>query len=250
MTESSLRPHHARMRGVVTGAGSGIGRSCVELFSRHSILVEAWDLQPEHRLESDGLSEVTRRTVDVTDEDSVRTAAAAAMAEGDIDFLVNSAGMFLLDELATVPIPEVKTLFDVNVVGTSIVTQSLLPALQASRGSVVNIASTVAIRSSASNSHYSASKAAVAHLTRCWARELAPRVRVNAVAPGPTNTPLFRTAGMTDTEESAMLASRAAANPMGRLGQPDEIADWIGRFAVEASWITGAVLPIDGGMSL
>ncbi|MEB3371741.1 SDR family NAD(P)-dependent oxidoreductase [Saccharopolyspora mangrovi] len=237
--------------GVVTGAGSGLGRASAELLLDHGVRVAGWDIS------DDGLTWLSRResarttVVDVTDAAQVAAAADEVRGTwGRVDFLVNSAGIFVLGSLADVEATDVRRLFDINVTGTTLVTQSLLPDLIAARGAVVNLSSTVALKASVSNAHYAASKAAVAQLTRCWALELAPHgVRVNAVAPGPTNTPLFATAGMDSATTEAFLAQRASTIPLGRTGEPVEVARWITRF-IDDEWITGHVLPVDGGTSI
>ncbi|MEU6265567.1 SDR family NAD(P)-dependent oxidoreductase [Saccharopolyspora shandongensis] len=237
--------------GVVTGAGSGLGRATAELLLEHGARVAGWDIS------GDGLNWLSDRestvtsVVDVTDPAQVAAAAdEVRSALGRVDFLVNSAGVFLLGSLADIEPAAVRRLFDINVTGTTLVTQALLPDLIAAMGAVVNLSSTVALRASASNAHYAASKAAVAQLTRCWALELAPHgVRVNAVAPGPTNTPLFATAGMDPAVTEAFLAQRAATIPLRRTGEPAEVARWITRF-IDDEWVTGHVLPVDGGTSI
>ena len=99
--------------------------------------------------------------------------------------------------------------------------------------------------------HYAASKAALAQLTRCWALELGPEgIRVNAIAPGPIRTSLFRNAGMTEAQENELLDTRTATLPLRRAGTPEEAAIWIARLALEDNWTTGAIIPVDGGMSL
>ncbi|TQC45746.1 SDR family oxidoreductase [Rhodococcus sp. WS4] len=252
MSTPLLSPRRERLSGVITGAGSGIGRACLELFLAHGARVDAWDRSPETLADLSGRDEVTARIVDITDTASVASAAAAATeAWGEIDFVVNCAGAFLVGPLADVSADAVRKLFDLNVLGTTLVTQSLLPALIVSKGAVVNVASSVAIKATPSNSHYAASKAAVAQLTRCWALELGPQgVRVNSVAPGPTTTAIYQSAGMSAEQEATLLRDRAATIPLRRVGEPVETARWIARFALEDDWTTGTVLPIDGGMSL
>ncbi|WP_138998852.1 SDR family NAD(P)-dependent oxidoreductase [Rhodococcus zopfii] len=240
------------LRGVITGAGSGIGRACLDLFLAHGARVDAWDRSPDALADLSGQGNIATRVVDITDAESVATAASEATESwGGIDFVVNCAGAFLVGPLAEVPVDAVRKVFDVNVLGTTVVTQALLPALVASQGAIVNVASSVALKATPSNSHYAASKAAVAHLTRCWALELGPQgVRVNAVAPGPTTTTIYQSAGMSAEQESTLLRERAATIPLRRVGEPVETARWIARFALEDDWTTGTVLPIDGGMSL
>ncbi|MQA07868.1 MAG: SDR family oxidoreductase [Pseudonocardiaceae bacterium] len=236
---------------VVTGAGSGLGRATAERLLAQGMRVAGWDIS------QDGLEWLSQHpsastaAVDVTDPEQVGAATEQVRsAWGRVDCLVNSAGIFLVGPLAEVETSAVRALFDVNVLGTTLVTQALMPDLIASRGAVVNLSSTVALRATASNSHYAASKAAVAQLTRCWALELAPHgVRVNALAPGPTNTAIYTSAGIEPADVAALLADRAARIPMGRAGDPTEIALWVVRL-IDDEWVTGHVIPVDGGMSI
>lgn len=238
--------------GVVTGAGSGIGRATAKHLLGQGARVAGWDLG------RDGLAWMADHPdglacqVDVTNEAAVAEAAARVREVwGRVDFVVNSAGVFLVGSLADVGAAEIRNLFDINVTGTTLVTQALLPELITAGGAVINLSSTVGVRASVSNAHYAASKAAVAHLTRCWALELAEHgVRVNAVAPGPTETAIFTTAGMDPAAVEQLLTGRADGIPLGRTGNPDEIAIGITRLLTDTSWMSGQVLAIDGGMSL
>ena len=237
--------------GVVTGAGSGIGRACTNLLAECGVRVVAWDRDESSLRTFRNTALVDVAAVDVTDADSVAAAAIEAAQNGPVDFLVNCAGVFLVGALDEVNADEMRKVFEVNVIGTSLVTQALLGSLRQRGGAVVNVASAVALCATASNSHYAASKAAVVHLTRCWAVELGPAgIRVNCVAPGPVSTSIYRSAGMTDQEQSALLEARASTIPLRRVGEPDDIALWIKRFALDDAWTTGAVLAVDGGMSL
>ncbi|MDI2030162.1 SDR family oxidoreductase [Saccharopolyspora sp. TS4A08] len=237
--------------GVVTGAGSGLGRATAELLLERGARVAGWDVSEDGVKWLSDTGSGLAAVVDVTDPDQVAAAAQEVReAWGPVDFLVNSAGVFVLGSLAEIEPAEVRRLFDINVIGTTLVTQALLPDLIATGGAVINLSSTVALKPSVSNAHYAASKAAIAQLTRCWALELAPRgVRVNAVAPGPTNTPLFAAAGMDPAAAEEFLAQRASTIPLGRTGEPAEVARWITRF-IDDEWVTGHVLPVDGGTSI
>lgn len=240
------------LAGVVTGAGSGIGRAVAERFLAGGADVSGWDR------DADALAPLADRgathtaAVDVRDADGAARAAREVTERfGRVDFLVNSAGLFLRGALADTETASARRLFDVNVLGTALVTQALLEPLTRARGAVVNVSSTVALRPSASNALYAASKAAVAQLTRCWAVELADRgIRVNAVAPGPTPTNLFAVAGMDRDRAESFLRERAAQIPLGRIGTVEEIALWISRLAARDEWTTGQVVAVDGGMSL
>ncbi|GGG29887.1 ketoreductase [Rhodococcoides trifolii] len=237
--------------GIVTGAGSGIGQACVRMLVASGTPVLAWDRDSDSLQQYASDPMVTTARVDVTDVESIRTAAASPERREPIRFLINCAGAFLVGPLASVTPSQVRMLFDVNVVGTTLVTQALLGELRQSKGAVVNVASSVALKATASNAHYAASKAAVAHLTRCWAMELGPDgVRVNCVAPGPTATAIYAAAGMSEAEQETLLTQRTASIPLRRIGRVEDSATWILRLAVDDLWTTGAVVPVDGGMSL
>lgn len=241
----------AEFAGVITGAGSGIGRATAEKLLTDGARVAAWDRDPDALGRFADHPAAIDVTVDVTDPEQVAAAVEQSRgAWGRIDFLVNSAGVFLVGPLDEVAPSAVRALFDINVIGTTVVTQALLPDLVAARGAIVNLSSTVGLRATGSNSHYAASKAAIAHLTRCWALELAEHgVRVNAVAPGPTPTGIYSAAGMDQPAVDRLLAARADDIPLGRVGDPAEIALWISRLLAD-EWVTGHVLPVDGGMSI
>ena len=136
--------------------------------------------------------------------------------------------------------------------GLSFVTQAALSALKESRGTVVNISSAAGHKAVPGGSHYGATKAAVESLTRSWALELAPAgVRVNAIAPGPVETPVFEKAGIPEAAIPTVKAAFVAQVPLGRIASTGEIARWIVGIAdPEVTWITGQVFSVDGGMSL
>lgn len=236
--------------GIVTGAASGIGAAVVEQLLAAGASVAAWDLAADRSPDATGRR--FDQCVDVCDADRVGEAVSAAAERfGRLDYVVNCAGIYLVASLAEATARDVRRLFDVNVLGTTIVTQAALPHLEAARGSVVNVASTVATKPTMSNAHYAASKAAVAQLTRCWALELGHRgVRVNAVSPGPTRTNIYASAGMDERAVENLLGTRTAQIPLGRAGTPDEVARWICRLAVADEWVTGEVIAVDGGLAV
>jgi NAD(P)-dependent dehydrogenase (short-subunit alcohol dehydrogenase family) len=146
----------------------------------------------------------------------------------------------------------VAELFHTNVFAPVYLTQAAVPQLRATGGSVVNVSSAVAQRpSGVGASIYGASKAALDYLTRSWALELAEHgIRVNAVAPGPTDT-LIRAPGVSVAENELRKKAQGEGLPLRRLGQPDEVARWIHLLAEPASsWVTGQVIAVDGGMAV
>jgi NAD(P)-dependent dehydrogenase (short-subunit alcohol dehydrogenase family) len=146
----------------------------------------------------------------------------------------------------------VTRIFATNVLGPTMLVQAALPHLERSRGAVINISSTYGHKAAPLISHYAASKAALEHLTRCWALELAARgIRVNAVAPGPTETEALASFGLSRSEVEEIQRRETEMIPLGRRGVTEEIARWIVRLASpEEDWITGQVIAVDGGLSL
>lgn len=231
---------------VVTGAASGIGRSTVCAFADRGAEVLAVDIDPVG-LEALAGPHITTATADVRRPGEVGKVLGGLPR---IDALANVAGSYAAAGLANSSAELLCDLFDINVTGTTVCTQAALPLLATAHGAVVNVASTVGHRASATASGYAASKAAVEHLTRCWAVELAPRdIRVNAVAPGPVETPILANSGMSAAAIDNQRRAEIRRIPQHRLGSPAEIARWIVALAAPASWITGAILCIDGGLS-
>jgi 3-oxoacyl-[acyl-carrier protein] reductase len=179
----------------------------------------------------------------VRDPDSVGVAVAAVeRALGPVDLLVNNAGVLRHTPFLEIPEEEWRWVFQTNVDGTFHCIRACLPGmLERGRGCIVNVASELALVGEALLVHYSASTAALVGLTKALAREVAHLgVRVNAVAPGPTETRI-----LTEEERSRGYAERL---PMRRLGRPEEIAATVAFLCSdEASWYAGQVLSPNGG---
>ncbi|HVL34074.1 MAG TPA: SDR family oxidoreductase, partial [Burkholderiales bacterium] len=139
-----------------------------------------------------------------------------------------------------------------NLEGTLLATRAFVPLLKAARGAVVNLSSGLARRPIAGVAAYAAAKAGVEGFTRAAAFELGPHgVRVNCIAPSLVRSDIWTSAGMSAERYEAMLEKRAAEYPLGRVGEPEDIAELVA-FLVspQAQWITGAVIPADGGSTL
>ena len=211
---------------VVTGAASGIGRGIAVAFAREGASIVVADMVEESEA-SDVLSSVRECGVpalfvrtDVSDESSVNSMAEEATAEfGRVDILVNNAGIFTESLLENMTVDDWDRVVNTNLRGTFLCTRALInQMLERGDGRIINIASQLGQIGGGAVSHYSASKAGIIGLTKSLAREVSHRgVLVNAIAPGPIETPLLER----ETEE--WRSAKLAELPIGRFGTVDEV---------------------------
>lgn len=239
---------------IVTGAGSGIGRATARAFARAGAHVLGVGRRAGALADTaTGHPAIATHSTDLREEEAADEVVRDAMARwGRIDVVVNNAGVTAAMPLASVTAGRVADLFAINVTAPSLLARAALDQLKVSGGVIVNVSSTFGHRPAAGLAHYGASKAAVEQLTRSWALELAPHhVRVNAVAPGPTESEALTAAGLPDAVIDEIRSHEAARIPLGRRGEPDDVAAWILRLAdTHTSWLTGQVLGVDGGYEL
>lgn len=180
--------------------------------------------------------------------ETAATVNAAITALGGLDVLVNSAGFFEEVKVEDVDQAHYDRTMTTNVAGTFFAMQSALPALRASRGAIVNLASDAGIIGYPRGSVYSASKAAVVNMTRAMVLELAQQVRINCVCPGNVDTDMIQQAAAASGDAAAYLKAAHDRAPMKRMAKPEEVAAAILYLASpEAGFVNGAILSIDGG---
>lgn len=240
---------------LITGGAAGIGRAAALQFAESGAQVVVTGRREAPLLAlAQQHGNITHVLADAgKPEDAARTVAAVIERHGRLDVLVNNAGAGALLPLAEASAAQMREIFEVNVIGPSLLARAALPHLQASRGLILNLSSTFGHKAGAMLSHYGASKAAVEHLTRCWALELAPLgIRVNAVAAGPTETAfLTERMGLSEEQAQAVRQAEAARIPLGRRGEPDDVAHAIVALAgAMGGWITGQVVTADGGLAI
>lgn len=237
---------------VVTGAGRGIGQSIVETLAERQWHVVVCDIDETAAKGVAGQVGGSCAAFDVGDLDQVRHAATTILAEhGTVHALVNNAGWDDVMPFAETDRSFWDRVLRINLLGTIGLTHALLPALCHEAGRIVNISSDAARTGSSGEVVYSAAKAGVLGFTRALAREVARnKVTVNAVCPGPTDTPLNRSVF---ADKPNMLESLKRAIPLGRaydrIGDPRDVAAAVA-FLVseEARWITGQTLSVSGGL--
>ncbi|MFG3496472.1 SDR family NAD(P)-dependent oxidoreductase [Streptomyces sp. NPDC047928] len=241
---------------IVTGGGSGIGRATARAFAERGDNVLVVGRTPEALAETaHGYGTIATLAVDLTDPSAPDTVAKTAGERlGGVDVLVNNAAVAAFGELGRLDRARVEAQVATNLVAPLLLTQALLGALQDASGLVVNVGSAGALgrRAWPGNAVYGATKAALDLLTRTWAVELGPLgVRVVGVAPGVVDTGAGVRAGMSAPEYAGFLDAMGPRVPLRRVGRPDDIAWWIVRLAEpEAGYASGAVLAVDGGLSV
>jgi NAD(P)-dependent dehydrogenase (short-subunit alcohol dehydrogenase family) len=243
---------------MVTGATSGIGRAVANRFASASDCVIAVGRNPlilkevAAEIAAHGAQAETV-ALDVTNEANVGNSFEQAIARaGRLDVLVNAAGHIASGTIENTSLAAWDAMLNVNLRSVFHLMQLAAPHLIKTKGNIVNISSVTGLRSYPGVLAYCVSKAGLDQLTRCAALELAPKgVRVNAVNPGVVVTEIHKRGGMSEADYEKFLEHSKTTHPLGRVGNPSEIADLVFYLASEsAGWITGATYQIDGGRAL
>lgn len=237
---------------VVTGGTSGIGEQVARklVCEGAQVLITGRSLTRGEQLTEDLGNSWRFHRADISHADSADKIMDAANAHfGKIDILINNAAIDHAAGLLTVPEYEIRATFEINTFAAIRMLQAAATKMQAKGGSIINITSRLAVIGVPSMAIYSASKGAMLALTRAAAVELAPlNIRVNAIAPGMTKTPLYDGWLTRQGDPDAVEADEVSKIPLRRLASPEDIAAAAAYLASEdAAYITGISLPVDGG---
>ncbi|HEX7721437.1 MAG TPA: SDR family oxidoreductase [Pyrinomonadaceae bacterium] len=243
---------------MVTGATSGIGRAVARRFASASdrVIAVGRDSAALDEVAADIVrdgGECSAIRCDVTNDADVDKAFESVIGETSrLDVLVNAAGHISTGSIENTSLAAWDAMMNVNLRAVFHLMQLAAPLLIKSKGNIVNISSVTGLRSFPGVLAYCVSKAGLDQLTRCAALELAPKgVRVNAVNPGVVVTEIHKRGGMSEEDYRAFLEHSKTTHPLGRVGDPREIAELVFYLASEnAGWITGATYQIDGGRAL
>jgi len=222
---------------LITGGSNGIGKAIAQRFLDEGAKVIIFDIvKPDY--------DVDFYQVDITKEEEIKKAFQKIK---HLDIVVNNAGIYFQASIEETSQEQLDKIIDVNFKGAYLISKYALPLIKESKGNIINISSVVGIVSDPTSPAYCSTKAALIMLTKCMAREYGLKgVRVNAILPGPIDTPLLRR--VLSSEE--LIKKYAALNPMRRVGKPEEVANVAAFLASdEASYVTGGIYLVDGGQS-
>ena len=234
---------------IVTGSTSGIGMATTRKFAEQGGKVAAAGRKKDVLSKIAGPN-VRTYAVDLLDEPETAAFVRNVLNDfGQIDVLVNAAGIIASGTIENTSLSDYDLMMNINVRSVFQLTQLALPSIIERKGNIVNVSSVTGLRAFPNVFAYCVSKAAVDQFTRCAALELAPKgIRVNAVNPGVVRTNLHRNSGMSEDAYAGFVERSKTTHPIGRIGDPEEIADLILFLASsKAGWITGVTYSIDGG---
>lgn len=248
-----MNRHLSNKIAVITGAGSGIGRACALAFASEGARVA---LVSRRR---DRLDELAREIgdsalvlpADISNSDEIEPVVERTTSHfGGLNVLLNNAGILHIGTAEQITEAQWDETFKVNVRGLWLLSRAVLPAMRKARGgSIINMASVLGINGAANRASYAPSKGAVVLLTKCMAIDHGhENIRVNAICPSFIETDLTAAVIKQAPDPEAVRADRINVHPAGRLGKPEDITGLAVYLASDqASWVTGATFPVDGG---
>jgi NAD(P)-dependent dehydrogenase (short-subunit alcohol dehydrogenase family) len=239
---------------LITGAGSGIGRACALAFAREGARVALVGRRKD-RLEkvAKEMGEAEVFSADISNKERVDLLVREASARlGSLNILLNNAGVLVPGTAESISEEDWDRTFEVNVRGLWLLSRAVLPHMRkAGGGSIINMSSVLGLVGARNRAGYSASKGAVTMLTKCMALDhAADKIRVNCICPAFVETELTSDFITNAPDPAAALRDRINLHPLGRVGQPQDVAGMAIYLASdESSWVTGAAFTVDGGFT-
>jgi NAD(P)-dependent dehydrogenase (short-subunit alcohol dehydrogenase family) len=239
---------------IITGAGSGLGRSLALSLAakghRLALVGRGAERLLATRAEMAGADCLTLPVDIATDGAGDHIVRQTLRAFQRIDAVVNNAGRARMAGIENLTVAEAEAMVRTNLIGPAVLIRHAVAALRETKGTVVNVGSIGGLLAVPSRALYGASKAALHHLTRSLARELAPDVRVNAVLPGAIDTPMYDDLGADADQVATLRRNLVETTPLGRMGTPEDVVPWIEHLlGPDGRWVTGSLFVIDGGRS-
>jgi NAD(P)-dependent dehydrogenase (short-subunit alcohol dehydrogenase family) len=244
---------------VITGAGSGLGQTlaCVLAERGHRVVIVG---RRTDRLNATrdfcialGMPEKDCLVIpaDITEPSAAEHIVGMSLsAFSRIDYLVNNAGLARFAPILESDLTDFERMLRTNLIGPVALIKQAIPALRRTSGAIVNIGSIGGAVALPGRALYGASKAALHHLTRSLARELAPDIRVNAVLPGAVDTDMYDNLAMDAPEVAALRAGLIGTTPLARMGDAQDVVPWIDLLlGPHGRWMTGSLIVVDGGRS-
>ena len=230
---------------IVTGGSSGIGKAVVERLSWEGADVVIADVDEEKGREVANEIGCEFKHCDVSNFEDVENVVEETVDQfGHLDVMVNNAGIGSVEGIEDMDVEDYRKIIEINLDGVTYGCKAAAPHLKETEGCIINMASIYGLVGDTGSTAYTASKGGVVNLTRSVANDLAPHVRVNSICPGFVDTPM--TEGLQEDEE--FMAHIENMTPLDRMADPEEIASAVAFLASEeASYITGANIPVDGG---
>jgi len=240
---------------IVTGAGTGIGRACALAMAREgarlALVGRRHEKLQELARDIGDSSQTITIAADVSKKPDIENLLARTVAKfGSINVLLNNAGVLHIGNVEQITEKQWDETFNVNIRGLWMLSRAVLPQMRkAGGGAIINVASVLGINGARNRASYAPSKGAVVLLTKCMAIDHGhENIRVNAICPSFVETDLTAAVLSTAPDPQAVRRERIALHPLGRLGQPEDIAGLAVYLASdESSWVTGSVFPVDGG---
>jgi NAD(P)-dependent dehydrogenase (short-subunit alcohol dehydrogenase family) len=222
---------------IVTGGASGIGKAITERFQKEGANVIVFDIEKPNY-------EVEFYKVDVSKEEQVKEAFNNIQ---EVDILVNNAGIYFQASIEDTTFEQLDKILNINIKGVYWMCKYAIPFIRKSKGNIINLASALGVVPEPESPAYCTTKAGIIMLTKCMAQQYASdEVRVNALLPGPIDTPLLRNSFKSEQD----MVESFKKNPLGRIGRPEEVANVAVFLASdEASYVTGGLYSVDGGES-